>query len=462
MTNANAAAPPPHDHAAEQALLGSLLLNPDALALVEPLLTAADFYRPHHGWIYEACRILGNRGEPINEVTVAHQLAERNQLVEAGGLPCLAELVLAGMPDPMHPDHYARMVVDKAQLRQLYAAAVQMARLAHEPDGQPASAIITQAETLLLQLRRDTAGGFRHIRDVMADVLQFPGTVLEQKSAAARDLSRLPTGYPALDTLLGGLNRGSLVVVAARPGVGKSALCHGIARNAAVAHRARVAVITLEMTEQEVAERMLSAEAMVPGERMRLGQLTEREYERIWPAAGLLTGTDILFHDASAVTVADMRSRLRQQHRQQPLDLVVVDYLQLLTAGGGRRQSRTEQVGEISRSLKALARELNVPVLAAAQLSREVEHRNPPVPMLSDLRESGSIEQDSDIVMFIYRDDMTYTAEQWERQYPSKRYPKGIARIIVAKHRNGPTGERDLFFQDSLAKFSTLEWREAP
>lgn len=460
MTNANTPAPPPHDAEAERSLLAALLLNPDAFALVEAIVQPADFHRPHHGWVYAAVAAVGNRGEPINEVTVAYELSQRGQLVAAGGLPYLSELIIAAV-DIMHPAHYARIVVDMAQRRELLSATMQIADSAYNADGRSAPAIIAAAEATLARLHRDTTAGFRHIRDAMAEVLQFPGTVLERKSAAAKDLARLSTGYPALDSLFGGFYRGNLIVIAARPGMGKTALCLGIARHAAVNHRARVAIVTLEMSEREVCERMLSGEAMVPGDNLRTGALTERQYERIWPAAGTLAGTDILFYDSGAVTLPDMRSRLRQLHRQQPLDLVLVDYLQLMSGSGGRRQSRAEQVGELSRGLKGLARELNVPIIAASQLNREVEHRSPPIPQLSDLRESGDIEQDADIVMFIYRESLYYTEEKWERQYPTRPYPRGESRIIVAKHRNGPTGERDLYFHEAFAKFETLEWREA-
>lgn len=449
---------PPHDTAAEKALLGSLLLYSSSLALVEPIVSPADFYRPHHGWLYEACVAVGNRGETINEVTVGYELSQQGRLVECGGPAYLSELVLE-TPDALHPEHYARIVAGLAQRRQLIDTAAQIARIAYDAGGGSVSDIIAKAETLVGQVRRDVNGGFRHIREALGEVLQFPGTVLEQKSSDAKDLRRLPTGFPALDSLLGGFYRGSLITLAARPGMGKTALLLGIVRSAAVAHRARVAVVSLEMSERELVERLLSADAAVPGERLRLGNISEQEYERIWPAAGKLAETDILFYDASAITVEDMRSRLRQLHHQQPLDLVIVDYLQLMSAGGGRR-SRTEQVSEISRSLKALARELSVPILAASQLNREVEHRSPPIPQLSDLRESGGIEQDSDIVMFIYREEMNYTEEEWAKQYPTKQYPKGIARIIVAKHRNGPTGERDLYFRADLTKFETLDYRD--
>ena len=448
--------PDPHDADAERAVLGSLLINGEVTALVEPLLRPGDFFRPHHGWIYEACLAVAARAEPVNEIMVAHELSVQGRLTEQSGLAYLSELTLA-TPSSAHAEHYARIVANLALQRAIIQTGGQIAALGYDAPGGSGEAALNQAETLLLRLRQNRTAGFTHIRDVLDQVVRFPGSGIEQRGAAASDLKRLPTGYPALDSLLGGFYRGNLVTVAARPGMGKTSLLMGFVRHIAQHPGARAVIFSLEMSTLELTERLVAAEAGVEAQRLRVGHLTLAEQERLWPAVARLVALDILFYDAAVLTPTEMRARLRQLHRQGPIDLVLVDYLQLMTTGQ-QRQNRVEQVGEITRSLKALARELEVPVIAASQLNREVEHRSPPVPQLSDLRESGTIEQDSDVVMFIYREDMYATPEEWDQQHPSKPYPAGIARIIVAKHRNGPTGERELFFRESLAKFETLVW----
>lgn len=450
-----AAPTPPHDAGAEQALLGSLLINGEALPLVEPLVQPGDFYRPHHGWVYQACLALASRGEPVNEVTVAHDLVVQGQLDQAGGLAYLAELTLA-TPSSLHAEHYARIVSDMALRRKLMQAGARITNLGFDPEGATADAALAQAEELLTSLRRTTGSEFTHIREVLGSALQFASGPLADSAAAAQE--KVPTGFPALDSLLGGFYRSNLIVVAARPGMGKTSLLLGFARNAAVREKARVAIFSLEMSQRELVQRLLSAEASIDSTRLRTGILSSKEQERIWPAAGRLAESDIWFCDVAALTLAEMRGRLRRLHRQAKVDVVIVDYLQLMLPPAGSRANRVEQVSEITRGLKALAREINVPLIAAAQLNRAVEHRQPHTPMLSDLRESGSIEADADVVMFIHREDQYYTEEQWERQYPTKAYPRHQARIIVAKQRNGPTGDRDLYFREEHTKFEPLTW----
>jgi replicative DNA helicase len=302
---------------------------------------------------------------------------------------------------------------------------------------------------------------FQHIRTLLEKYLEEAG--LESES----DLSGpqvIRTGFIDLDTLLGGLKRSDLVILAARPSMGKSALGMAFARNAAVAQKAKVAVFSLEMSADQLAQRLLASEANVDSTRLRLGEHTEAEERRIMHAMGVLAGCDIFIDDTAVLSVGEMKGKVMRLQREHGLDLIVIDYLQLMQGnGGGRNENRVQEISMISRTLKMIARELNVPVVALAQLSRAVESRTPHIPMLSDLRDSGSIEQDADVVMFIYREDYYTKKEEWETQNPdrpARGFPAGIAQVIVAKHRNGPVGNVDLRFIHKTAKFEDLMVRD--
>ncbi|MBI4497217.1 MAG: replicative DNA helicase [Chloroflexi bacterium] len=449
---------PPHDAAAEEAVLGSLLIDGEAVTRVAHLLKTDDFFREKNRWVYDACLALYERREPLNEVTVAHELVLKNRLDDVGG-PAYLNYLVTAVPTSVYVEYYAQIVVRTALMRRLISAAGEIAALAYE-GGPDADVVLDQAEDILFHLRRGhSIRDFVHIRQVI-------DAYLEQASATKTDadleaLPRIPTGYPALDALLGGLHRSDLVIVAARPGVGKTSLALGFAHHAATRQRARAAVFSLEMSKEQLVERLLAAESGVDSMRLRLGRQNPAEERRILDAAGKLSDAEIYIDDSPFMNVVELRSKARRLHTDRPLDLIVVDYLQLLQ-GSGYGDNRVAQMSEISRSLKALARELNVPLVALSQLSRAVETRSPHIPMLADLRESGSIEQDADVVMFIYREDMYYTEEEWNKRFPTQTYPKGIAKVIVAKHRNGPTGERALLFRESVAKFESLafEWEE--
>ena len=444
--------PVPSDVDAEEAVLGSLLIDPDAIVGVATVLEPADFYREKNGWIYAACLALHERNEAINQITVAHELARQGKLEAVGGIAYLSHLV-AMVPTSVHALDYAEIVQRTAVMRRLISAGAQIAAIGYEcpPD---VDAALARAEEILFRLRhRRGPSDFVHIREVLDKYFEESGFV---PKAAEGEIPHIATGFIEMDRLLGGFQRSDLIILAARPSLGKSSLALCIARNAAVKQGATVGIFSLEMSKEQVVQRLLSAEAGVDSHRLRLDQLNAIERQRVVHATGVLAEAPIYINDAPLLRISEIMSKARRLRQERGLDLVVIDYLQLIQ-GSTARENRVQEISEISRALKGMARELNVPVLALSQLSRAVETRTPHVPLLSDLRESGSIEQDADVVMFIYRDDVYYSEEEWEKQNPGRPYPKGIADIIVAKHRNGPTGKFSLIFFEKTTKFANLE-----
>ncbi|MGI8552041.1 MAG: replicative DNA helicase [Dehalococcoidia bacterium] len=443
---------PPHDIEAEEAVIAALLVDSEAVFKVAPLLKPDDFFRVKNGWVFDACLALWSRGEAINQITVAHELARRQQLEDAGGAGYLSQLV-SDLPTTVGVDDYARIVARDAIYRRLITAAGRIAQMAYE-GGADLQAVLSRADALLMALRSGEAlRDFIHIRTVLEHFLEATEEAPDSAPTAIR------SGFIDLDTLLGGMKRSDLIILAARPSIGKSAFAMNIARNAAVGQRAKVAVFSLEMSAEQLAQRMLSSEANVDSTRLRLGEHTEAEERRIMHSIGVLSECDIYLDETPVLYVAEMRSKLRRLATERGLDLVIVDYLQLMHSGNNFGENRVQEIGFISRSLKEMARELSVPILALSQLTRAVETRQPHIPMLSDLRESGSIEQDADVVMFIYREDAYTKQDDWQDANPStpgRAYPTGIAQIIVAKHRNGPTGTVDLRFVNRIAKFEDL------
>ena len=443
---------PPHDIEAEEAVIAALLVDPEAVFRISPIVTSADFFREKHGWIYDACLALADRDEAINQITVAHELARRDRLEEAGGQTYLADIIRRPTTS-MGAEFYARIVKRDSTYRGLIHAATAMMQMAYEAPAEQ-EAVFGRAEELLHRLRGgESFRDFVHIRELLQHYLDEDIEAMER-----RELASIHSGYSDLDTLLGGLKRSDLVIVGARPSVGKSSFALGIARNAAVTQGAKVVFYSLEMSSEQLAIRLLSAESGVDGSRLRLGQQTELEERRIIRASGVLSEADIWFDDTPVLTAAELRAKSRRLAGEKGLDLIVIDYLQLMQgeAGSSGRENRVQEISYISRTLKGLARELDVPIVALAQLSRAIENRNPRTPMLSDLRESGALEQDADVGMFLSREDMYVTPEQWAQQHPDmpeSAYPKGVAQVHVAKHRNGPTGMVELRFRDRLAKF---------
>jgi replicative DNA helicase len=446
---------PPHDIEAEEAVIASLLVDSEAIYKVAAILQPDDFFREKNAWAYEACFALWERNETINEVTVGHELARRDRLEQIGGLAYLSRLVTE-LPTPIGVEHYAGIVKRDAVYRRLIEAASRITQMAYS-GGPDLDGTLGRAESLLLSLSTGKRlSDFVHIRDVLDGFWEGPG--LEAFKGGLQGSVR--TGFMDLDTLLGGLKRADLIVLAARPSLGKTSLALNIARNAAVGQNAKVAIFSLEMAAEQLVQRLLASESGVDSTRLRLGLHTEAEERRVMNALGILSAIDIYVDDSAVQRVTEIRSKALRLHRDKGLDLVIVDYLQLIH-GTERGDNRVQEISLISRSLKELARELDVPVIAVSQLSRAPEMRSPHIPMLSDLRESGSIEQDADVVVFIYREDVYVRKEDWEMSHPEgSPYPAGDAQIIVAKHRNGPTGTIHLRFRQKLARFEDLLLRD--
>ncbi len=444
---------PPHNIEAEEAVIGSLLVDPEAIVKTAISLKPEAFYREKNQWIYDACLSLYERNEAINQITLAQELAQQGKLEPVGGAAYLSHLVSV-LPTSVHVEYYAQIVHRLAVMRRLISAAGQIAAIGYEaaPD---MDATLDKAEDILFRLRRgERPRDFVHIRRALEQYFEETGSVAPPPEGAERPAHVL-TGFFALDELLGGLQRSDMIVLGARPSLGKSSLALSIARNAAVEQKAHVAIFSLEMSQEQLVQRFLSSEAEVDSKKVRLGHYNEIEEKQIMEAAGILSEAPIYVDDSPSLRVVEMRSKVRRLHYESGIDLIIVDYLQLIR-GDGRGENKVQEFTEISRSLKALARELDTPVIAVSQLSRAVELRTPHTPLLSDLRETGSIEQDADIVLFIYRDDVYYTKDEWEKHNPDKPYPRGIANIIVAKHRNGPIGQRDLRFRQNITKFENL------
>ena len=443
---------PPFDVEAEEACIASMLVDEEAIGRIEGLVHPEDFYRDQNRWAYEACLALWERQESINQVTMAHELSRREKLDDVGGIPYIARIV-GELATPIGVEHYAHIVKRDATYRAMISTGSQIVQVAYQ-GGPDLEGAITRAENLIMQLRQSQRmSDLVPLRQLLDNFWETPGI----DSVFAGTIGAVRSGFMDLDTLLGGFHRSDLIICAARPSVGKSSLVVNFARNAAVAQNARVAIFSIEMSGEQLAQRLLSAESGVDASRLRLGQMTEAEERRAMAATGELSGLEIYIDDSSVVTIGQLQTKLRRLSQQLGgIDLVVIDYLQLMQGGGRSRDNRVQEVSEISRGLKMLARDLDVPIIAAAQLSRAPEMRQPHIPMLSDLRESGSIEQDADVVMFIYREDIYVSREEWETRNFDQPYPEGITKLIVAKHRNGPTGIVHLRFRNHLSRFEDL------
>ena len=442
---------PPHDVDAEESVIGSVLIDGDSLNKIAPFLRSSDFYSEKGRWCYEAVLALLERGEPIDQISVAHELSLHDRLEGVGGTDYLGHLVSV-VPTSVHIEHYGRIVHHASTMRQLIRVGGDIAAIGYE-SGPDLEESLSKAENLLFRVRSGRGSSdFTHIRDVL-------DTYIEESSALHdpefSHLAPIPTGFKDFDKLLaGGLQRSDFVVLAARPSLGKSTLAFNIARHAA-GHGAVVGVFSLEMSAAQIVLRLLSSEAGIDGYRLRLGLLSDAEETRQQDAIGALSDLPIYMDDTPIQGIVEMRGKARRLQTERGLDMLVVDYLQLIS-GTGRGDNRVQEMGEISRSLKGLARDLDIPILACSQLSRAVEQRPIKKPLLSDLRESGSIEQDSDVVAFIYREDVYTTREEWEKRNPSEQYPENIAELIVSKHRNGPLGTIPLYFRNEVVRFESM------
>lgn len=447
---------PPHDIAAEEAVLGSLLVDSTAIVNVIDVVQTQDFFREQNQWLCQACLDLYYRQEPVTQVTLAHELSRQGRLEAAGGVAYILHLI-STVPTSVHAKYYAQIVHRLAIMRSLIAAGGQIAALGYQ-QGPDEDATLDRAEDVLFNLRHgQRSRDFVSIKDELSRYFEeSPPLALEE---ASRRLPRIFTDFSVLDELLGGLQRSDLIILGARPSQGKTSLAMCIARNAAVRQKARVAIFSLEMAREALVQRFLSTEAEVDTMRVRLRLYSEEEERRIIEASGVLADAPIFIDDSALLRLVELRSKARRLWHDQGIDLIIIDYLQLIQ-GSGRSDNRVQEVTEISRGLKALARELDLPILALSQLSRALQARASHRPLLSDLRESGSLEQDADVVLFIHRDELFFTEEEWLRQNFDKPYPKGEAAVIVAKHRNGPVGEVMLHFKSRFAKFDDLRVRE--
>ena len=444
---------PPQDASAEESVIGSILIDGESLSRITSFLRPQDFYGEKNRWCFEAFLALFERGDAINQVTVAHELNLRNRLEELGGSAYLSHLVMV-VPTSVHIEYYARIVQRTSIMRQLIDVGGRIAEIGyHESDADTDRALAT-AEDMLFRIRAGRGSGdFVHIREVL-DTYMEESAALHGPDAA--HISPVPTGFPGLDNLLGnGMQRSDMIVVAARPSLGKSTLAFNIARAAADSGN-RVGVFSLEMSRDQIGMRLLASEANVDSYRIRIGLLSNDEESRLLDAIGVLSDLPIYIDDTPIQTIVDMRGKARRLQSERGLDLVIVDYLQLI-GGSGRIDNRAQEMGEISRSIKGMARDLDIPVIACSQLSRAIEQRPNHRPLLSDLRESGSIEQDADVVAFIHREDVYVSREDWEKRNPTEPYPQNIAEIIVAKHRNGPLNTVPLYFRNDLVRFESLE-----
>jgi replicative DNA helicase len=433
---------PPQNLEAEESVLGAMLLSPTAVGTVSEILAASDFYRESHAKMFRAALALWGKGEPVDAITLANELDERSELEVVGGQAKVAELA-ALVPSTSNVEHYARIVKEMATLRGLVRAGQEITRLGQERPGEVPD-LVDRAEQIVFELgQQRVTSDFAHIETLLKESFER----ITQLYEAGSEITGIPSGFRELDLLTSGFQPGNLVILAARPSVGKSALGLCVAANLGVRHEIPVALFTLEMSKAEVTQRMMCSEAKVESQRLRSGRLAPDDWPRLTTACDRLMKAPIWVDDTGSTTIMELRSKARRLKSREPrLGLIVIDYLQLMTSGA-TVENRVQEVSQISRALKVLARDLEVPIVAMSQLSRAVEQRQDKRPLLSDLRESGSLEQDSDLVAFLYRDEY-YHGEESDQQ--------GIAEVHLAKHRNGPTGTVKLSFLRRYAKFADL------
>jgi len=429
---------PPHSLESEESVLGAMLLSESSISDVLDILRVDDFYRPAHRFVFQAIVSLFGRGEPSDLTTVTDELRRLGHLEDAGGKAYLFDLVNS-VPAASNAAYYARVVEETSLLRRLIEATQDAAALAYE-SGDDVDSIVDRVEQMVFSVAQRRLGDrFSHIRDLLHEHLEQ----VEALQLQGTGITGVPTGFVDLDQLTSGLQKSNLAIIAARPSFGKTSMALNIAQSAATNHNVPVAIFSLEMSKLELIQRLVCAEALVDVHKLRTGRLTDNDWSRLANAVGRLADAPIYIDDTEAVTVLEIRAKARRLKQKSGLGLVIVDYLQLM-AGPRRSENRQQEISEISRSLKILARELDVPVIACSQLSRAVEQRHDKRPMLADLRESGAIEQDSDLVMFIYRDEVYHPDSQ----------DKGTAEVILAKHRNGPVGSVKLTFLPNYTKFA--------
>ncbi|MFO7152016.1 MAG: replicative DNA helicase [Bacillota bacterium] len=432
---------PPHSVEAEQSVLGSMLLSKEAIYVALERLKRDDFYLEAHRAIFDVIAELHENREPVDLITVTETLRSRKMLESVGGVTYLTTLTEV-VPTPANIAQYCKIVEEKALLRRLLEATSQILSMAYEPR-EDVEELLDEAERKIFAVvQKRRVDSFHHIKDVLLSTFER----IEQLYNSKGGITGVPTGFPDLDAMTSGLQPSDLILVAARPSMGKTAFALNIAQNAAIKHKIPVAIFSLEMSKEQLVQRMLCAESNVDSHKLRTGRLDEDDWPKLARAMGPLSEAPIFIDDTPAITCLEIRAKARRLKAEKGLGLIVIDYLQLI-AGRGQTENRQQEISEISRSLKALARELNVPVLALSQLSRAPDVRSDHRPVLSDLRESGSQEQDSDLVAFLYRED--YYNPNTDR--------KNIAEVIIAKQRNGPTGKVELLWLSQYTKFVSIE-----
>lgn len=435
---------PPQNVDAEVSLLGSILLDSEVITAIADKISSEDFYEKRHGTIYNAILRLYEQNKPVDLLTLSSSLKDSNELEDVGGSSYLTELTNA-VPTAAHGEHYADIVAEKAMRRKLIKAAEDITTLSFDDNTASVQEILEQAEARLFGVsQRTLKQDLVSIEQILAEGFDRLDELHKNKGA----LRGLRTGWKDLDKKTSGLQRSDLVVLAARPAMGKTTLVGNLVQNVATFEKQAVLFFSLEMSKDQLVDRMLAAESGVDAWRIRTGDLNDDDFEKLGQAMGTLSEAPIFIDDTPGISVLEMRTKARREANKHPLGLIVVDYLQLMSGTGKVNDfNRVQEISEISRGLKLIARELNVPVVALSQLSRTVEQRPDKQPQLSDLRESGSIEQDADIVMFIYRED--YYNPETDRQH--------ITDLIIAKHRNGPTGKIELYFSPEKLKFLSLD-----
>ncbi len=433
---------PPNNIEAEQAVLGSMLMRKSAVADAGEILKGEDFYRDAHRIVFETMQQLANSNIPVDIVTLSEQLSKENLLEKVGGPSFVAGLANA-VPSASNVEYYANIVREKADLRNLINAASDITALAFDGE-EDVPTILDKSEKRIMDVSsRHSSGDFTPIKSIVIDTIDKINSVYESKGG----LTGIPTDFTDLDALTSGLQPSDLILVAARPSMGKTAFTLNIASNVAIRAKKNVAFFSLEMSKTQLMQRMICSEASLDSQKVRIGSIPGSEWQKLLAVAEIIGKAPIYIDDTAGIQINELRSKARRLKSQHGLDLIIIDYLQLMQ-GSGKNSSdnRQAEIAEISRSLKSLARELNVPIIALSQLSRSVESRQVKRPMLSDLRESGSLEQDADIVMFLYREDY----------YEPETTNKNITEVIVAKHRNGPVDTVKLYFQKSFTRFDNL------
>lgn len=435
---------PPHNIEAEQAVLGAIFLEPEAMSTAAEYLLPEDFYRASHQRIYEVMLTLSDKGEPIDLVTVTTALSNNKVLEEVGGVSYLTDIANS-VPTAANIMYYTQIVGEKSTLRSLIRTATNIVTSGYEEEDDLEDVLNSAEKDILEVSQRKNSSAFKSIKDVLIDVYDN----IEQLHNNDGSTTGIPTGYRDLDHLTSGFQRNDLIIIAARPSMGKTAFALNIAQNVAVHTDENVAIFSLEMGADQLVSRMLCAEGNIDAQRLRTGNMEAEDWNKLTMAMGSLSNAGIYIDDTPGIRVSEIRSKCRRLKQEHGLGMILIDYLQLIQGSANSKENRQQEVSEISRSLKGLARELNVPLIALSQLSRGVESRQDKRPMMSDLRESGSIEQDADIVGFLYRDD--YYDKESENQ--------NIIEIIISKQRNGPVGNVELAFVKEYNKFVDLDHR---